>query len=82
MFAIYIYVLYREGEPEARRQAKSGFAERRDAARFLDAMISRRPTSDAGYDGEQDFWWTRAGDVVTRYTIEPANVAEFDENKG
>ena len=73
MYAIYIYVLYREGEPEARRQVKSGFAERRDAAKFLDGMISRRPASDAGYNREQDFWWTRVRDVVTRYTVEPAN---------
>jgi hypothetical protein len=75
MFAICIHVLYREGAPEVSRQIRSGFAERRDAAKFLDGMIAVRPSGAAGYNSEQNYWWTRINDVVTRYTIEPSTEA-------
>jgi hypothetical protein len=44
-------------------------------------MIAGKP-GEAGYNAEQDYWWTRRGDVLTRYTIAPSNTsASQDENR-
>jgi hypothetical protein len=32
-------------------------------------------SGEAGYNGVQDYWWTRRNDVVTCYTIEPDDEA-------
>jgi hypothetical protein len=45
------------------------FEERKDAVSFLN-KITQVLRPDAGYVGEQDYWWVRNNGVVTRYTIQ------------
>ncbi len=45
------------------------FEQRNDAVSFLNKLTQLlRP--DAGYEGEQDYWWVRNNGTVTRYTIQ------------
>jgi hypothetical protein len=82
MFAIWINVHYRDDAPTARRQARSGFTQRREAESFLDRMIAGRTAGTAGYDQQHGYWWTRVNDVVTRYTIEAAPTPDRRERDG
>ena len=41
---------------------------RKDAEAWLNKLVEQyKPTS--GYDPEQDYWWIRNNDMVSRYTI-------------
>jgi hypothetical protein len=73
IFAIYVHVFSRHGEQEARRLARSGFSGRREAAEFLDALIAGKPATEAGYNSEQDYWWTCKRGFRAGYTIAPAD---------
>jgi hypothetical protein len=45
------------------------FERRPDAATYLNKLVQLlRP--DAGYEGEQDYWWVRSKGSITRYTIQ------------
>jgi hypothetical protein len=74
MFSIYISVLDPQGVAREWREVSGGFAERSDAVKLLDGLVASKATS-AGYDKENDHWWTRYGDVETRYTIGPGTTA-------
>jgi len=67
MFVVCIHVQNRD-KLEGPWHVRSGFEGKEDAAKFL-GMISGHSADIAGFDAQQDFWWTRAGDVVTRYSI-------------
>lgn len=45
------------------------FEKRTDAVSYLN-MLTQVLRPDAGYEGEQDYWWVRNNGVVTRYTIQ------------
>jgi hypothetical protein len=49
--------------------ARCTFDERDNAVLYLNKLTKLlRP--DAGYEDQQDYWWVRNNDVVTRYTIQ------------
>ena len=70
MFVIIIHMQNRD-RLEGPWQVRSEFERKEDAAKFLDGMILGHSAEVAGFNAENGFWWTRSGEVVTRYTITP-----------
>jgi hypothetical protein len=69
MFRICGRTLDEQGNVADTATARCTFEERNDAVSFLNKLTQLlRP--NAGYEGEQDYWWVRNKDVVTRYTIQ------------
>jgi hypothetical protein len=69
MFRICGRTLNEQGDVAGTAIARCTFEERNDAVSYLNKLAQLlRP--DAGYEGEQDYWWVRNNGVVTRYTIQ------------
>ena len=49
--------------------AGCSFEKRNDAVSYMN-KLAQLLQPDAGYEGEQDYWWVRNKGVVTRYTIQ------------
>ena len=57
-----------QGTAAATEVPRCTFEKRTDAVSYLN-MLTQVLRPDAGYEGEQDYWWVRNRDGVTRYTI-------------
>jgi hypothetical protein len=69
MFKICGRTLNEQGKVADTAIARCIFQERNDAASYLNKLVQLlRP--NAGYEGEQDYWWVRNSGVVTQYTIQ------------
>jgi hypothetical protein len=69
MFRICGRKLDEQGDVSGTAMTPCAFAQRNEAVRYLDKLTQwLRP--DAGYEAEQDYWWVRNKDGVTRYTIQ------------
>ena len=69
MFRICGRALDEHGDVVHTMTASCTFEQRDDAVSYLNRLAQLlRP--DAGYEGEQDYWWIRDKGVVTRYTIQ------------
>ncbi len=69
MFRICGRTLDERGDVASTKEAPCKFEERNDAVSYLNKLTQLlRP--DAGYEGEQDYWWIRNNGVVVRYTIQ------------
>jgi hypothetical protein len=69
MFRIFGRTLSERGDVGSTKIADCIFEKRYDAVSYLD-KLTRLLQPDAGYEAEQDYWWVRNKDVVTRYTIQ------------
>jgi len=69
MFRICGRKLDEQGDVSGTAMTACAFEQRNEAVRYLDKLTQwLRP--DAGYEAEQDYWWVRNKDGVTRYTIQ------------
>jgi hypothetical protein len=69
MFRICGRTLDERGEVVKFEIARCAFEERNKAVSYLNTL-TRLLCPYAGYEAEQDYWWVRNKDVVTRYTIQ------------
>lgn len=69
MFTICKRTLDERGITEDTAVTSCTFKKRSDAVSYLNKVTQfLRP--DAGYEGEQDYWWVRNNGIVTRLTIQ------------
>jgi hypothetical protein len=69
MFRIFGRSLSERGDVASTKISGCTFEKRNDAVCYLDKLTQLlRP--DAGYEAEQDYWWVRNKDGITRYTIQ------------
>jgi hypothetical protein len=69
MFRICGRTLNERGDVASTKIARCKFEKRNDAISYLD-KVTRLLRPDAGYEAEQDYWWVRNKDGITRYTIQ------------
>lgn len=69
MFKICKRTLDEQGNTANTAVTSCSFKERHDAVSYLD-KVTRILRPDAGYEGEQGYWWVRNNGVVTRLTIQ------------
>ena len=70
MFTICKRTLDAQGDVSDTALARCRFKQRDDAVCYLN-KITQLLWPDAGYEGEQGYWWVRDKGVVTRYAIRP-----------
>ena len=68
MFTICKRTLDERGNAYDTAIAACTFKERRDAVSYLD-KVTRFLRPEAGFEGDQGYWWVRNNGVVTRFTI-------------
>ena len=69
MFTICKRTLNAQGNTADTAIARCTFKQRSDAVFYLN-KITQFLRPDAGYEGEQDYWWVRNNGIVTRFTIQ------------
>ena len=69
MFKICEHKLNERGDVASTMVPRCTFEKRNDAVSYMN-MLTQVLRPDAGYEGEQDRWWVRNRDGVTRYTIQ------------
>ncbi len=68
MFTICKRTLDERGNTANTAVTSCSFKERSDAVLYLN-KVTQFLWPDAGYEGEQDYWWIRHKGAVTRLTI-------------
>jgi hypothetical protein len=69
MFRICGRTLDEQGNVADTAIARCVFEKRNDAVSYMN-RLAQLLQPDAGYEGEQDYWWVRNNGSVTRYTIQ------------
>jgi len=69
MFRICGRTLDEQGNVADTAIARCVFEQRNDAVSYMN-KLAQLLQPDAGYEGEQDYWWVRNNGSVTRYTIQ------------
>ena len=69
MFRICGRTLDDQGNVADTAIARCIFEQRNDAVAYMN-KLAQLLQPNAGYEGEQDYWWVRNNGSVTRYTIQ------------